>query len=299
MVGRASPHALRAFVEVARHRGVAPAARQLGTSPSAVSHLLRELEGSLGIALFRPGSRRSVLTDAGERLALNIGGAFDTIDRAVADLLRGTGEVRVSTLSSFATLWLVPRLAGLQASQPGLRVMVATSMRPVDLATEPFDCAIRWGLGGWPGLVEVALLREELIAVAGPRLLATGSRPVPGSDLRALPRIAARSRPDDWPRLLAASGGEAIAGAEPGLVFETRALAVRAALAGLGVAVVDRNLVVDALDAGHLIQVTSDVVTRPEGHFFVARSEALRDRGVRNFRDWLVAEARTDRHQSI
>ncbi|MEN0075294.1 MAG: LysR substrate-binding domain-containing protein [Paracraurococcus sp.] len=291
MPPRASPHALRAFVEVARYGGVAPAARVLGTSPSAVSHLLRELETALAVVLFQPASRRTVLTEAGERLRAGLGDAFDIIDRAVAELHRSSGEVRVSTLSSFATLWLVPRLAKLQASHPGLRVLIATGTRVVDLAAEPFDCAIRWGRGGWPGLVELPLLRERLIAVCGPMLLA-GRLPVATeAEFLALPRLAARSRPQDWPRLLAAAGWEPRRAAAPALAFETRALAVRAAIAGLGIAVVDRSLVRDALRDGHLVQALPVSVARPEAHILVARPQALRDRSLRAFRDWLAAEA--------
>src|SRR3712207_9026765 len=46
-----SLRALRAFAEVCRAGGVAPAARALGVSPSAVSHLVHELERTLGVAL--------------------------------------------------------------------------------------------------------------------------------------------------------------------------------------------------------------------------------------------------------
>lgn len=294
MVSRASDRALRAFTEVVVRHGVAPAARALGISPSAVSHLLRELEASLGIVLFEPGTRRTKLTEAGERLNAGIGGAFYAIDRAVSDLARQSGEIRVSTLSTFATLWLVPRLARMQAALPHLRVLVATDTRPVDLAAEPFDCAIRWGLGGWPGLVAVPLLREELIAVAGPSAIPGLEAFGAGPDLLALPRIAARSRPEDWPRLLTGMGYGSEELDAPALVFETRALAVRAAIAGLGVAVVDRGLVADALRPGHLVQVTPTSVARPEAHFFVARPQALRDKGVRSFRDWIVSEAEAD-----
>ena len=299
MPARASHRALRAFVEVARRGGVAPAARRLGVTPSAVSHLMRDLEAALGGALFRPDSGRAALTGAGERLRHGVGGAFDAIERAVAELAEGDREgkeVRVSTLSTFATLWLVPRLPRLQAIAPDLRVLVATDTRPVDLAAEPFDCAIRWGTGPWPGLEATPLLRERLIAVAGPAL-----RGVPVEDAAALlrlPRIAARSRPADWPMLLAALPGGAVAAAaapEPASVFETRALAVRAAIAGLGIAVVDAALVGDMLRDGHLVRAAAGVeVERPESHVFLARPQALRRQAaLRRFRDWLAAEAAT------
>ena len=292
----ASDRALRAFVAVAREGGVAPAARRLGVTPSAVSHLLRDLEAGLGLALLHPG--RTAPTDAGARLLRALGDAFAGIDRAVTEVApraRG-GEIRLTTLSTFATLWLVPRLARLQAAEPALRVLVATGTRPVDLATEPFDCAIRWGAGpSWPGLAATRLLPERLAAVGGPALLRGRAPLTDATALLALPRIAARSRPEDWPMLAAALPGGAAAEAAappPALVFETRALAVRAAVAGLGVAVVDAALVADALADGHLGRAAAAEVPRREAHFFVARPAALaRDPHLRRFRDWLVAEA--------
>jgi len=273
--------ALRAFVEVTRAGSVAAAAGQLGVTPSAVSHLLRDLETSLGFALFAGRGPGAPLTEPAMRLAARLGGAFAAIDLAVAEAQHRSGDVRVSALSSFSTLWLVPRLARFQAAHPEVRLLLATGTRPVDLASEPFECAIRWGRGNWPGLQVTLLFREEPVAVANPRLLAEHG------GLKGMPRLAARSRPEDWSFVTGDTNGNT-----PVLTFETRGLAVQAAVAGIGAAVVDRALVADLLDAGLLVQVAPDrPVARPEGHFFVARAEALRDRHVRAFRDWLLAEA--------
>lgn len=275
-----SLRALRAFAEATRAGSIAAAAPRLGVSPSAVSHLLRELEASLGFALFAGRGPGAPLSEPGARLAARLVGAFDTIELAVDEARRRSGDVRVSALSSFSTLWLVPRLARLQARHPTVRLLLATGTRPVDLATEPFECAIRWGRGTWPGVHIALLFREQPVAVANPRLVAEYG------GLAGMPRLAARSRPEDW----ALVAGEA--GAAPVLTFETRGLAVQAAVAGIGAAVVDRVLAGDLLENGMLVQVApAQPVTRPEGHFFVARPEALRDRHVQAFRDWLLAEA--------
>jgi len=277
-----SLRALRAFAEVARAGSLAEAARTLRVSPSAVSHLLHDLEAALGFALFAGRGPGAPLSEPGARLARRLGGAFDTIDLAVDEARHRSGEVRVTTLASFSTLWLVPRLARLQAQHPDIRLLLATSMRPVDLAAEPFECAIRWGRGVWPGLAATLLFRERPVVVANPRLLAEHG------SVAALPRLAARTREQDWPLAAAALG---LADVAPVLIFEIRALAVQAAIAGMGATVVDRHLVADLLAAGMLAEVApAPPVDRPEGHYFVALPEALRDRHVRAFRDWLVAE---------
>lgn len=272
---------LRAFAETARGGSLAAAARAINVTPSAVSHLLRQLEQALDLSLNAGNGR---LTEIGHQLGRRLIAAFDTIDAAVIEARHHSNEVRVSALSSFLTLWLVPRLAGFQVLHPETRLLLSTGLRPVDLAAEPFECAIRWGRGGWPGLDATLLFRDRPVVVTNPRLLLDHGR------LDSLPRLGARTRATDWPRVAAALGWP---DADPVLTFETRALAVQAAMAGIGAAVVDRNLVADMLDSGLLAEIAPDPpLLTSEGHWFVALPDRLRVRPVRQFRDWLVTRAR-------
>ncbi len=278
-----SLRALRALAETSRRGSLAAAARALNVTPSAVSHLLRELEKTLTITLFTADGRRAGFTEVGRGLSHRLIGAFDMIDAAVTEARHQAGDVRVSALSSFLTLWLVPRLTGFQSRHPDTRLLLSTGMRPVDLSAEPYDCAIRWGRGGWPGLQASLLFRDCPVVVTNPRLLRTDLHP------RDLPRLAAGSRPEDWPLVAAALGWPATS---PTLTFETRALAVQAAIAGMGAAVVDRNLVVDMLGNGILAEIAPDPPVRcAEGHWFVALPDRLRIRTVRQLRDWLAEQA--------
>jgi LysR family glycine cleavage system transcriptional activator len=274
-----SLRALRAFAETARTGSLAAASRVLNVTPSAISHLLRELEQSLALTLFVTRGPNGRLTETGERLGRRLTTAFDTIDAAIADARHQAGDIRVSALSSFLTLWLVPRLTGFQSRHPETRLLFSTGMRPVNLGAEPFECAIRWGRGNWPNLEAALLFRDRPVVVTNPRLLQ--SRP------QDLPRLAARTRDEDWPKVAGALGWPDI---PPILTFETRALAVQAATAGMGAAVVDRNLVTDMLDNGLLAEIAPDPpVQTEEGHWFVALPDRLRIRQLREFRDWLVS----------
>ncbi|HQT76294.1 MAG: hypothetical protein B7Z80_04555 [Rhodospirillales bacterium 20-64-7] len=278
-----SLRALRAFAETTRAGSLAAAARTLNVTPSAISHLLRDLEQALGLDLTVAGGPHPRLTETGERFGNRLIAAFDAITAAVQDVRHQAGDVRVSALSSFLTLWLVPRLGGFQVRHPDIRLLLSTGTRPVDLAAEPFDCAIRWGRGDWRGLEALLLFRDQPVVVTNPRLLRT---PEQAEDL---PRLAARSRPDDWPLVGGALGW---ANHPVTLTLETRALAVQAAMAGMGAAVVDRNLVAGLLADGLLAEIAPDPpVTAAEGHWIVALPDRLRLRAVRQFRDWLAAEA--------
>jgi LysR family glycine cleavage system transcriptional activator len=251
----------------------------LNITPSAVSHLLRDLDLSLGISVMAGKGR---LTETGEHLARRLIGPFDTIDNAVRDARRASADIRVSTLSSFLTLWLMPRLGRFQAAQPRSHLLLSTGIRPVDLATEPFDCAIRWGRGGWPGLRATLLFRDLPVVVLNPRLLESAMPP------QDLPRLAGRTRPDDWHQIAQALGWP---DGPASLTLETRALAVQAAIAGMGAAIVDRNLVADLIESGVLSEIAPvEPVAVADGHWFVALPERLRQRQVRQFRDWLIDE---------
>lgn len=278
----ASLRALRALAETARTGSLAGAARSMNVTPSAVSHLLRDLDSQLGISVLAGKGR---LTETGEHLARRLIGAFDTIDTAVREAHRAAADIRVTTLSSFLTLWLMPRLGRFQAEQPRTHLLLSTGTRPVDLGAEPFDCAIRWGRGGWPGLRTTLLFRDRPVVVLNPRLLQSGAPP------QDLPRLAGRTRAEDWPLVAQALGWSD----RPAfLTLETRALAVQAAIAGMGAAVVDRNLVAGLIDSGVLSEIApAEPLALPEGHWFVALPERLRQRPLRQFRDWLVEESAT------
>jgi LysR family glycine cleavage system transcriptional activator len=278
-MSRPSFRGLHAFAETARSGSLAGASRALNVTPSAVSHLLRELEHTLALSLFTTKGPNARLTETGERLGRRLTMAFDSIDAAITEARHQAGDVRVSALSSFLTLWLVPRLTGFQQQHPDTRLLFSTSMRPVDLSAEPFECAIRWGRGPWPDLEATLLFRDRPVVVTNPRLIGAGP----------MPRLAARTRPDDWTRVASALGWP---DAPPALTFETRALAVQAAMAGMGAAVVDRNLVAYMLTDGILAEIAPDPpVPVPEGHWFVALPDRLRIRQIRQFRDWLVEQA--------
>ncbi|MEA2774510.1 MAG: hypothetical protein QOD93_7472 [Acetobacteraceae bacterium] len=279
-MSKPSFRALRAFAETSRTGSLAAASRVLNVTPSAISHLLRELEQSLALTLFITRGPNARLTQIGEKLAHRLVTAFDTIDAAITEAHHQAGDVRVSALSSFLTLWLVPRLTRFQSRHPDTRLLLSTGIRPVDLSGEPYECAIRWGRGGWPGLDATPLFHDRPVVVTNPRLLQ--------SNPRDLPRLAAGTRPDDWPRVAAALGWPDV---PPTLTFETRALAVQAATAGMGAAVVDRNLVADMIANGLLAEIAPNPpVHTAEGHWFVALPDRLRIRQVRQFRDWLVRE---------
>lgn len=87
-----SPESLIAFAEAAAAGSFSEAARKLGKSQSAISTAIANLEVDLGVQLFDRGSRRPVLTPAGEAALVQVRqilAASDRLDRAAQQFALG------------------------------------------------------------------------------------------------------------------------------------------------------------------------------------------------------------------
>lgn len=289
-----SLRALQAFHAVVRAGTVAAAADELAVTPSAVSHLLRQLERRLGVALFTRKGRGLALTPDGERLAAAVSPALAMIHDALGSFMRRGAELRISTLSSFAVHWLIPRLGRFQGRHADIELLLSTSTRLVDLTTESFDCAIRLGRGEWPGVKSERLYREELVAACNPQWLAARRIRTP-QDLAATKQLLhSRSRREDWSQWFSAAGvADFKVGRGP--MFETRALAIQAAIAQMGVVVVDPRFIESELAAQQLIVPFPLRVELETSYWLVWRPDREASRPVAAFRKWLAAEVAVTR----
>ena len=265
------------------------AAEQLGVTRSALSHRIAELEKRLGVALVRKIGRRIVLTEDGERLLSSMGDALDRIEAAVQPFRRDRGQIRLSTVSTFASHWLIPRIAAFQAQHPRIEVAILTTTRTVDLAGEEVDCAIRHGRGGWKGVASTLLFRETLMPIAAPAVAARLTAGWHGA-----PRIRARSRFMDWQnwQRIWQKQDRAPSGRIKWLTVETRAQALDAAMAGAGVALMDMAYIGAAVAEGRLVTLAERPLRLPTGYYFVHRPEAKNLHLLTLLRDWAVEAAR-------
>lgn len=281
--------AVRAFEAAARHESFTRAAAELGMTQAAVSYQIRLLEDRLGARLFLREARRVVLTDIGRRLSPAVTGAFDALVAAFANAREDLGGVlRISAVQSFGALWLAPRLGTFQMGQPDLAVSLDVDNRVIDFARDDFDCAIRTGDGGWPGLVHHFLFRLHFAPLCSPALLpADGSRLQP-ADLLDLPRLSAE---DVWWTDWFAAKGVNLADAprRPSIRLDSQAIEGAAAMAGQGFAVLAPALWQAEIAAGRLVQPFDDIVFG-RGSIWLVYPEYKRNAPkIRAFREWLLA----------
>ena len=280
--------AVQAFGAIARAGSVVGAAQELSVSASALSHLIRQLERRLGAPLFVRAGRGLKLSAEGERLAAAVVPALATIAEALNGFTRRGTELRISTLSTFAVRWLIPRLSRFQARNPDVEIFVSTSTRAVDLSLETFDCAIRFGRGGWNDVANQPLYMEELVPACNPQWLKAN----PLRNIKALARarlLHARARREDWSRWLTAQGTTGV-DTRAGPVFETRDLAIQAAIAQMGIAIVDPRFIEAELAAGQLTLPFAQRLPLDTGYWLVWRRGKAIGRPLAAFRQWLGEE---------
>jgi LysR family transcriptional regulator, glycine cleavage system transcriptional activator len=291
---------LRGFEAAARHSSFTKAAAELGVTPAAVSHLVRELEDQLGVKLFTRSSRVVRLTSAGEILQQAAAEAIETVGRAMARLrdVAGRPRLMVTSSPSFAAKWLVPRLDRFLLQYPETDVRIEVSQRLIDFAREDVDIGIRFGNGSYPGLRADRLFDDTIFPVCSPKLL-KGARPLRHPrDLRhhTLIHVDWNAQGETWPdwnMWLLAAGVAKEAGGARGIHFTQTDLAIQAAIDGQGIALGDSTLAADDLASGRLIRPFDlSLKGPPQFAYYLVCPEGTADQTlVKAFREWIIAEA--------
>ena len=252
--------ALRGFEASARRMSFTLAAAELNLTQSSISRQVAELERQIGSALFARRTRSLALTAAGHRLLQAAQQALKQIDRAVEDIRgpRNAARVTITTYASFASLWLVPRLAMFQREHPQIELRIDASDRFIDIDVEGVDVAIRWTRATSLPTGALTLHDEEVVPALSPLLLErSGVALKKPQDLFDLPLLELdesmpTSASSAWPRWFEFAGVRAAPPA-PRLMFTFIDQSVQAAVRGQGVVLARTPFVDDLIASGDLI----------------------------------------------
>ena len=254
---------------------------------AAVSYQIKLLEERLGVSLFRREKGRVSLSETGQRIGPLVGKAFDDLDTAFG-LARSSGEgvLTVSCSTTFGPNWLAPRIGSFQIKAPDIAVRLHTSNSLVDFARDDIDVAVRGGRGEWPGLCSHFLMRMPLMAFASPAFLEIHP------SIRTLEGVMrhARISPDDswWQVWRDQVGGEPSPDAPRGIRLDTQIAEGQAAMAGLGIALLNPMLWGAEIAAGRLVAVLDDVAFDPSDFWLVYPEHHRQSKKIRQFRDWML-----------
>lgn len=235
-----SPRHLVFFEAAARTGSFTLAASELNVQQPAVSMAIKQLEASLGVALFQRSHRKITLTNAGSRLFADVTRAFETLAQSANAIQQFTSNdhVTFSASSAFNNYWMLPRVRQFQRNYQEIDLRLQSSNREPDLSAEPISLAVRLGKGDWADC-DCALLAEEIIyPVASPLVMAsavnlTNVAMLLGQRLIHLEEPI-RERPS-WQQWFHAMGVNEVP-PKGGLRLNDYALVLQAAMAGEGFA---------------------------------------------------------------
>ncbi len=277
---------LAAFEAVCRLGSTAAAARELSLTQGAVSRLVQNLEGQLGVQLFRREGRRLMPTEAALAYARDVRKALELIARASLGLRAnpGGGVLNLAILPTFGTRWLAPRLADFLAENPGVTLNLGTRLRPFDFAAETFDAAIHFGTRPWPDAEHLLLFEERIIAACAPEFAQTHRLETP-QDLLNQSLLQLESRPNAWTAWFAHHG--LAAPAMRGIMFDQFALMLQAAAHGLGIALLPEFLAKPEIAEGRLVRTPGAEVSGVGAYYLVWPTGVAPSPALVAFRDWI------------
>ncbi|KYF54721.1 LysR family transcriptional regulator [Sorangium cellulosum] len=285
--------ALKIFVKVAELGSFTRAGEHLGVPKARVSLRLKALEEELGSRLLQRSTRVVRLTPDGEALlprarrllleAEDIGAMFHA-GRALR------GRVRIDLPVNFARNVIIPRLPDLLARHPELEMVISATDRRVEPLREGFDCVLRVGAPGDPGLVGRKLGVLRMVNCASPAYLRKHGTP---------------RRLEDLDRHLVVHYSSTL-GAEPpsfehphdggyrerpmrSAVTVNSADAYRAAcVAGLGIIQAPRIGMLESLAAGALVEVLPALTCAPMPVSLLHTHGRSAPRRVRAVMSWIA-----------
>ncbi|MET3553830.1 transcriptional regulator GcvA [Burkholderia sp. 567] len=282
-------NALRAFEAAARHLNFRLAADELGVTQGAVAQQVRHLEDVVEVQLFRRLPRGLALTREGLEYFSSVQRALQIISDATDALGQRPTVLAVSTTPSFASKWLIPRLADFGRLHPDIEVRVIADERLASFRADGVDIAIRLSKPPFPaGLAAELLAPLDIFAVASPKLLDGGPPIRTPADLSAHPLL--HDAHDLWPEFIEKLGGKGRADPTKGPRFSQSLLAIDAAVAGQGIALTSEPLVERDIAEGRLRRVFDFSFPMSLGFYVVFPQANAHSEALQAMRRWLFAQ---------
>ncbi len=290
------PTDMAAFVRIVETGGLAPAARDLGLTPSAMSKQLARLEARLGVRLLTRTTRRIGLTPEGETYLARARDILSLIEAAEQDVTAGRGRpgglLRVNTGTAFARHRLIPLLPAFFARYPAITLDLSVTDRRVDLVTEQVDVLLRTGPLGDSSLIVRKIAEGRRVICAAPAYLGRQGRPAAPEELLSHDCLVLRglARLTAWP-FRSATGLQTLT--VRGVATTDSAEALRdMALVGLGIIRVSAFVVAQDIAEGRLVTLFEDLHVSEEVPVWAVTAPGRhRLPRVQVFMDFLVSHA--------
>jgi len=287
-----STAALVSFEAAARHESFTKAATELSLTQGAVCRQIAALESFLNVELFRRSRRGVKLTEAGLSYSRQVAAQLDAVERDTLSVMgqQGAVAIELAVVPTFGTRWLLPRLKDFQQLHPHVTVNLTNRTRPFLFADTPFDAAIYFGDGEWPGAHAYPLMGERSVPVCSPALIPEGPLKDAAS-LADLPLLQQTTRPYAW-RQWFGSAGLQVPRDLTGPRYELFSMLAQAAIHQMGVALIPPFLIEQELSRKELVIAHQHSFSDARAYHLMIPERKVESASLKAFRDWLITTAR-------
>lgn len=289
------------FEAAARQLSFSKAGEEVFVTQSAISRQVKKLEEYIGLSLFERRHRALELTEQGRVRFEVVNESLTRLSDTVESLRKEpvTRGIKVSTTTSFATLWLIPRLSRFRALFPHVALHIEADNRIVDLKQGVVDLAIRYCTPNQTSPeTDVCLSGEEIFPICSPALLRRSGRTLKClEDLQHHTLLHLGDPHNAWPWLQWSNWFEGVGSDVPvgdvGLRFSHIDQMIQAVTLGHGVALSSSPLVDHLLEDGVLVAPLPHRLVSPRSFFLCQGTR--RDDAMTSFVTWLQGSiARSD-----
>lgn len=281
-------HAIRVFETAARLANFTRTGEALGMTQAAVSYQIKVLEDRLGFPLFERKPRHVELTPRGARLAEGTSEAFRLLERTFQTVADEQDRIlTITSLPTFCSNWLVPRIGSFQMANPDLAVRIDSLERVVDIKAGKADIALRSGYGDWEGLEARRLFLDKtapLMPAAAFKRFGPFEKP---EDILALRLFGPLTWWQQWFKEQDVDPG--LLPERPHLELETQTMEISAAIAaGDAACMVTPIYFAEQLASGALVQPYEHVSARTRAHYLVFDPERRNEPKIKSFIEWML-----------
>lgn len=291
---------LHAFMAAARLGSFTLAAQSLCLTQGAISRAIARLEAHFGQPLMHRNAHGLSLTATGQRLFESGQAPLQAIEALSAELRGGDRRhhLTLSMVPTLASVWLVPQLADFHRQHPHIQLSFAAYRRNEDFSGSTPDASILAGTHDqWPGWQTDYVIGQEMVVICHPdRATArqTQGRWRTPVELLDEPLLFHSNAADNWAHWFKAVCGHT-GTVTPSNGFDQVSILVRAVMANMGLAVVQRCLVRDDIHAGRVVALFADLPVRlPRGYHLCAPPQRRDHPAIVCFRQWILETASRD-----
>lgn len=293
--------ALRVFEACARLMSFTAAANEMSVTQAAVSRRIKNLEALLNVQLFRRHGKRLSMTPGGKRLYKRVQTALEYLASEIEDISQDHGEnletISISAGYSISQLWLAKKLKAFACDHPDINIRFNTSEGIANLSSSKNEVVLMYAPEESQDWNTFFLHAEKLIPMASPSYfedlgVTKAFKQLSPSDLVQFDFFDYRKSTvnavtfREWYRNTVGTDLPV----RPKFIFSTYPMAVDSAVRGEGIILGCKEMLVDFLKDGRLVELGTDVLETGFSYYVCIPCDTVVEDHIEMLVDYLLTQ---------